>query len=271
MLNDLMSDIESLITDFVSLQIKPEEKEDSKNKSEPKEDPKSQAAIKIQKWYRGSMCRAKRLPNVMYAMQQFLSEEKIVLPKKSNGGRNNSSHDEVAIIKLLKKRFGKRIEEAKKTNWWYDILVIDYRYGSIPVNIKTTTTTTCDNVGNLSTCLQAYTNIRVATNTSHNNGQTSILLHKALQNRHYNYDCKKDYYFLVINKSNTKEVIVNSILGLKKLTPNINNLPFQICWKDNTKFHYGHITKKVKMFINCLKKPAPSWSETFMANMRSLE
>ena len=27
---------------------------------------------------------------------------------------------------------------------------------------------------------------------------------------------------------------------------------------------------KIKLFITCLKKPKPSWKETFMANIRDL-
>ena len=31
---------------------------------------------------------------------------------------------------------------------WYDILIYDYQYGWLPVNIKTTTTLTSDNTAN---------------------------------------------------------------------------------------------------------------------------
>ena len=45
-----------------------------------------------------------------------------------------------------------------KARMWYDILVKDYQYGWLPVNIKTTTTKTSDNTGNLAICVYAYTN-----------------------------------------------------------------------------------------------------------------
>ncbi len=58
--------------------------------------------------------------------------------------------------------------------------------------------------------------------------------------------------------------------GLSQLTPNINNLPFQVCWDKNREFKYENINKKIKIFIDCLKKPKQNWKETFMKNMRSL-
>ena len=38
---------------------------------------------------------------------------------------------------------------------WYDILAFDNMYNWIPINIKTTTTTTSDNTGNLAICVYA--------------------------------------------------------------------------------------------------------------------
>jgi hypothetical protein len=67
------------------------------------------------------------------------------------------------------------------------------------------------------------------------------------------------------------DIIINSIKGLTILTSNINNLPFQICWNKNRIFKYEHINKKIKLFIDCLKKPKPSWKETFILNIRRLE
>jgi hypothetical protein len=60
------------------------------------------------------------------------------------------------------------------------------------------------------------------------------------------------------------------VKGLTHLTPNINNLPFQVCWDKNREFKYENINKKINIFIDCLKKPKPSWKEKFMKDMRSL-
>jgi hypothetical protein len=45
-------------------------------------------------------------------------------------------------------------------------------------------------------------------------------------------DNGRDYHIIVVDKS-TKKVYLNSLKSLVKLTPNGNNLPFQIKWVDN--------------------------------------
>jgi len=158
-----------------------------------------------------------------------LQKEIIEFSSYSNDGRINSCMDEDKIIKLLISEFKDRIIKPK-FRMWYDILLFDYLYGWIPVNIKSTTMLTSDNTGNLTMCVYAYTNQILDINT------------------------KKDYYFIVFNKNDSNDIIINSLKGLNILTPNINNLPFQICWNKNRLFIYGKIKDKVKLFIDCLKK-----------------
>ncbi len=76
---------------------------------------------------------------------------------------------------------------------WYDILAFDYKYGWIPINIKTTTTLTCDNTGNLAMCVYAYTNelLDIHRNKSYENGKMSEILFEKLRNKQYNINCKK--------------------------------------------------------------------------------
>jgi hypothetical protein len=74
----------------------------------------------------------------------------------------------------------------------------------------------------------------------------------------------------VVNKKDTTDIIVNSVKGLSILTPNINNLPFQVCWDKNRLFKYEKINKRIKQLVDCLQKPKPSWKESFMANIRTL-
>ena len=97
------------------------------------------------------------------------------------------------------------------------------------------------------------------------------ILFKKIKNKEYNKIYKKDYYFIVLNKTNQSEIIINSVKGLSQLTPNINNLPFQINWNNNKEYKYHIINNKIKMFIECLKKPKPSWNETFMLNIRTID
>ena len=99
----------------------------------------------------------------------------------------------------------------------------------------------------------------------------SEILFNKIKNKQYNNNNKKDYYFLVLNKNDNSDIIINSIKGLNALTANNNNLPFQINWSKNKTFCYENIRKKIKIFIDCLQKPKPCWSEIFMANIRTIK
>ena len=235
------------------------------------DDKPARMAIKIQKWYRGCVVRRGRLPTIMYKMQLHLKMQSIQFSTQNDDGRINSCIDEEHIIQLLVDKFGNRIKKPK-ARMWYDILAYDYMYGWIPINIKTTTTLTSDNTGNLAMCVYAYTNemLDIHREKTYDNGKMSEILFEKLRNKQYNYNNKKDYYFLVLNKSNPGEIIINSVKGISILTPNSNNLPFQVCWNKNRVFKYGEIDKKIKQFIDCLNAPKPSWKETFMVNIRTL-
>jgi hypothetical protein len=227
--------------------------------------------LKIQKWFRGCILRLKQLPLIMYKTQRYLQSKTFEFSSQNNDGRINSCIDEDGVIKLLFERFGDKIK-IPKIRMWYDILAFDYMYGWIPINIKTTTTHTSDNTGNLAMCVYAYTNeiLDIHTNKTYENGKMSVVLFNKLKNKQYNHNHKKDYYFIVLNKTDSSEIIVNSVKGLTILTPNINNLPFQVNWSKNKLFKYENINKKIQQFIDCLQKPKPSWKETFMTNIRIL-
>ena len=243
--------------------------------------------VKIQSLFRGYIVRLKQLPLIMYKMQKYLKSQKIQFSNDNADGRINSCFDEDEVIRLLIERFDKRIIKPEKDNkktkktcekedkprMWYDMLAFDYMYGWIPINVKSTTTKTSDNIGNLSTCVYSYTDeqLDIHRKNTYENGKMSDILFKKLKDKKYNTNPKKDYYFLVLNKTDASDIIVNSIKGLTILTPNINNLPFQVCWDKNRSFKYEKINRKIKMFIECLRKPNPSWKETFMSNIRTID
>ena len=228
--------------------------------------------IKIQKWFRGCILRIKQLPLIIYKIKKYLKLQSFKFSIQNKDGRINSCIDEDLLIKLISEKFGERIK-IPRIRMWYDILAFDYMYGWIPINIKTTTTTTSDNTGNLAMCVYSYTNeiLDIHRDKSYENGKMCDILFNKLKSKKYNTNNKKDYYFIVLNKTDANDIIVNSVKGLSILTPNINNLPFQVCWDKNRIFKYENINKKIKLFIDCLQKPKPSWKETFMINIRTLK
>lgn len=229
-----------------------------------------ESVIKIQSVFRSVLCRLKRLPMIMYRIQNVLKESAFTCSSETSDGRVNSSIDEAKVVELLINKLGNKIKKAPARKW-YDILANDSIYGWLPINIKTTSTTTSDNTGNLAMCVYAYTDEMLEfSNKNYNNGKMSEILFDKIKNQSYNKIPKKDYYFVVLNKQNPSDVIINSVKGLTHLTPNNNNLPFQVCWKDNREFKYKPIIENIHQFITCLQKPVKNWREKFITNIKTL-
>ena len=229
---------------------------------------KIQKLIIIQKNIRGFLCRIKRLPIFLYIIQNYLSKVNYNFINVNKDGRINSNFDEDEIIDLMIYKFGNKIKRPSIRNW-FDVGIYDNYYGWLPVNIKSTTTKTSDNVGNLALCVYSYTNQYLDLNSTYENGPMASILFDKLKKKEYNYKHKKDYYFIVLNKNNNSEIIVNSVKGLSALTPNLNNLPFQVKWNKNKYFSYKNINYNILQFLDTIKHPKPSWKETFLTNVRN--
>ena len=227
------------------------------------------SAKKIQSIFRGYQYRKNVLPNSILYCQKILREFNISCSNECSDGRTNSCIDEKKIVNVLVERLNGRIY-VPKSRHWYDVSVYDYRYGWIPVNIKSSMMKSSDNTGNLAMCVYALTNKKLDLKTSYSNGKMSKILIQKIRDNYLNKNIKRDYYFIVINKSNPSDIIVNSFKGLEHLTPNINNLPFQVKWSVNKQYKYKTISSVLKKFIATLKKPKPSWSEEFLFNIRQL-
>lgn len=218
---------------------------------------------------RGVNYRKDNLPNSILFLKKYLYVES--LNNENKDGRINSSLDESIIIKKIKEIFLEHRIFIPKDRHWFDIAIKDYRYGWLPINIKTTTMNTSDNTSNLAMLVYSLTNYNLELKKYHKNGIISKILIDQFKKKNYNKKFKKDYYFLVINKLNSKEIIINSINGLTELTANINNLPFQIKWKNNKNFRYKKIEESWKDIINIIKNPKPSWKENFLNEIRNID
>jgi hypothetical protein len=91
-----------------------------------------------------------------------------------------------------------------------------------------------------------------------------------LRNNLINYKLNKDYHFIVLDKNDNKNIIVNSVKGLSSLTSNNNNLPFQVQWNKNKKYFYKTIKENIKLFVDTLQKPKKTWNEEFLEEIRKL-
>jgi hypothetical protein len=232
---------------------------------------REKASIVIQAWYRGWYYRSRNLPNALRYVK-FLIErsEQFSCYTKHYDGRVNSSMDETNLLNILHAlpEIKERVKNIK-TRGWSDVLIRDFRYGWLPVNIKSSMTTTADNIGNLATCVYALTNYDMNLEKNYHNGIMSMMLVNAVENKHFNEKLKRDYYFLVINKENL-DVIINSLRGVEEMTCNNYNLPFQIRWCKNKNFVYRPIKESVDMVIDTIKKGPELWVESFLRKIRNL-
>lgn len=163
--------------------------------------------------------------------------------------------------------------ESRINNYNYKVKLGPFglKFKSLLEKLKINYNDRADNTGNLAICVYAYTDMKLDFDLAYKNGVMSKVLVSKLQTKDYNTNHKKDYYFLVLNKLDCNDIIINSIKGLEILNPNNNNLPFQVIWNKNKTFVYGNIYKKIKMFVDCVNKPKISWKETFISNMKTLK
>ena len=223
--------------------------------------------IKFQALFKGFIYRRKNLPISLLCLKEFLQKKQILISKNFQDGRLNSNFDEIKILEILKEKYKQKIIIPNK-RMWYDFLFFDLKFGLLPINIKSSFMNTSDNVGNLAICIQSYINYDLDYNNLYNSGEISKILIENIKNKNFNKKTFKDYYFLIIDKNNGN-IILNSLKGISKLTPNNNNLPFQIKWNDNLDFKYIHINKIIEIFISLYDKT--TWKENFLNEMINIK
>ncbi|GAA9610555.1 hypothetical protein HpHA76_13470 [Helicobacter pylori] len=162
------------------------------------------------------------IPTQLNEIAEFLKSNPYNLSRPLQDGRLNSSVNEEEILNTIK-HFPIQLPKARE--WWdFSFEENDIFY---PVNIKTTTTKTADN---LNCKLGIYYALCGLLPTFNN----EIAWEKYFQKLHKDLgkNTDRDYYFLIINKNDPKDIFINSLKGIQTLQP--NNLPFQ-CKLDNNR------------------------------------
>ncbi|WP_231216321.1 restriction endonuclease [Helicobacter pylori] len=163
------------------------------------------------------------IPTQLNEIAEFLKTNPYNLSQPLQDGRLNSSVNEEEILNTIK-HFPIQLPKARE--WWdFSFEENDIFY---PVNIKTTTTKTADN---LNCKLGIYYALCGLLPTFNN----EIAWEKYFQKLHKDLgkNTDRDYYFLIINKNDSKDIFINSLKGIQTLQPNGNNLPFQCKWDNN--------------------------------------
>jgi hypothetical protein len=182
-------------------------------------------------------------PQVLTEVVEYLNSISIQVSENHEDGRVNSIDDEDTIIKLLIEKYGDNIEVPKARDWW-DVKVFGY-----PLNIKSSKYgSASDNFSSKAAILYALTNLpeENVKVTSWKKFQDALLNHSSEDNQ-------RDYYIFSLNKQ-TNEVHLSSLKTLRKITPNGNNLPFQIKWADNTQPVQRTHRQAYEFLVECYKE-----------------
>ncbi|WP_393970983.1 hypothetical protein OXIME_001230 [Oxyplasma meridianum] len=163
------------------------------------------------------------IPKKLEEIRKYLIESNMELSNSFADGRVNSRINEDEVIRLIRGNFSINVPKSRA---WYDF---SFEETGIfyPVNIKITETTSADN---LNCKLGIYYALTGKIPDFPNEIDWLDYFEKLKTNLSEN---SKDYYFLVINRSNTTDIFINSLKSLTTLQPNGNNLPFQCKWGIN--------------------------------------
>ena len=178
-------------------------------------------------------------PKTLEKIKDFLQNENLLLSQTTRDGRVNSAFNEDEIVALIDNHFS--IQRPKIRDWF------DFAFEEngifYPVNIKVSTTTTADN---LNCKLGIYYALTGKIPDFKNTISWETYLKKLKENI---TDNNRDYYFLIVNKENTKDIFLSSLKTIYNLVPNGTNLPFQAPLNDDNRNSVDRNFEQAKKFI----------------------
>ncbi|MGL2844187.1 restriction endonuclease [Helicobacter pylori] len=183
------------------------------------------------------------VPTQLNEIAEFLKTNPYNLSQPLQDGRLNSSVNEEEILNTIKDYFPIQLPRARE--WWgfsFEENKIFY-----PVNIKTTTTKTADNLNGKLGIYYALCGLLPEFNNEIAWEKYFHKLHKDLGT-----NTNRDYYFLIINKNDPKDIFINSLKGIQTLQP--NNLPFQCKWDNNRKIVQRSFIESKNFILSALAK-----------------
>ncbi|WP_121067531.1 restriction endonuclease [Helicobacter pylori] len=183
------------------------------------------------------------IPTQLNEIAEFLKTNPYNLSQPLQDGRLNSSVNEEEILNTIKDYFP--IQLPRTREWWdFSFEENDIFY---PVNIKTTTTKTADNLNGKLGIYYALCGLVPEFNNE-------IAWEKYFQKLHKDLgtNTNRDYYFLIINKNDPKDIFINSLKGIQTLQP--NNLPFQCKWDNNREIIQRSFIESKNFILSALAK-----------------
>ncbi|GAA8887756.1 hypothetical protein HpHA96_07040 [Helicobacter pylori] len=183
------------------------------------------------------------IPTQLNEIAEFLKTNPYNLSQPLQDGRLNSSVNEEEILNTIKHFFPIQLPKARE--WWdFSVEENDIFY---PVNTKITTTKTADNLNCKLGIYYALCGLLLTFNNE-------IAWEKYFQKLHKDLgkNTNRDYYFLIINKNDPKDIFINSLKGIQTLQP--NNLPFQCKWDNNREIVQRSFIESKNSILSALAK-----------------
>lgn len=184
--------------------------------------------------------------------EEFLKTNPYNLSQPLQDGRLNSSVNEEEILNTIKDYFPIQLPKARE--WWdFSFEENDIFY---PVNI--TTTKTADNLNGKLGIYYALCGLVPEFNNE-------IAWEKYFQKLHKDLgtNTDRDYYFLIINKNDPKDIFINSLKGIQTLQP--NNLPFQCKWDNNREIIQRDFDESKNFILSALAKSVTLRANIYLA------
>ena len=184
------------------------------------------------------------LPEELIEAVEYLSGA-VTISSKHEDGRINSIDDEDMVLELLTEKYGEENVVKPPPRSWWDLKLFGYH-----TNIKSSdfTNSASDNFSSKTAMLFALTDLpesEVEIN-GWQKWQTALKNNSGTENN-------RDYYIIVIDKS-TGKVYLQTLKSLQVLTPNGNNLPFQINWARNTEIVERTYEEAYEFLVGCFKQ-----------------
>ncbi|WP_367746972.1 restriction endonuclease [Helicobacter pylori] len=192
------------------------------------------------------------IPTQLNEIAEFLKTNPYHLSQPLQDGRLNSSVNEEEILNTIKHFFPVQLPKARE--WWdFSFKKNDIFY---PVNI--TTTKTADNLN----CKLGIYYTLCGLLPEFNN---EIAWEKYFQKLHKDLgtNTNRDYYFLIINKNDSKDIFINSLKGIQTLQP--NNLPFQCKWDNNREIVQRDFNESKNFILSALAKSVTLRANIYLA------
>ena len=180
--------------------------------------------------------------------KQFISAARFNLCEDHEDGRTNSSIDEEIVLDLLMEEYGEDILYRPPPRKWFDVW---HKPSGTPINIKVTGMKGADNACNFLALLWSFTNLDISkSREARKNKDWSELLSFWESNPTFNPSKNRDYWFFVVDKNNTSNIVINSLKQLPEPKGNPSNPPFQVNWKKNSKLQSRTFSEAFNLFMN---------------------